>query len=103
MRAQIIAEGTCQHGRTRVELMPHGFPHHGRLVCTACGAFLGWATKPANVERQRLNGYRIAKLAMIEGLTDWELGFIKSIGAQRKLSPKQQGILDELVAQIPGS
>ena len=89
----------CPHTATRTERLPDCHRHHARLMCTICGRFLRWLPRPENVERLRLNGFRIAKLSMKEGLSDWECSFLKSIGGQSKLSPKQQGVLDQLVAK----
>ena len=58
----------------------------------------GGAFVTANVERQKLNGYKLARLGMVDGLSDWERAFIRDISERRKLSPKQQQIIDRLCA-----
>jgi hypothetical protein len=55
--------------------------------------------KPANVERQHTNAFRLAKLGMSDSLTSWEREFVKSVASQRKLSPRQQACLDRLYAE----
>jgi hypothetical protein len=89
------AQTWCEHRNTRIELVANG-PHHAKEICTDCGRLLRWIAKPANTERQQFNSYRIAKLAMADGLNDWEREFLKSIATRPKLSPKQQAKLDEL-------
>ena len=90
------AQGHCQHEETRIAIELPGSVHFAREVCRNCDRVLRWIAKPANVERQRLNGYRIAKLAMSEALNSWERRFISSVAQQRRLSPKQQAKLDQL-------
>jgi hypothetical protein len=52
-----------------------------------------------NVGDRRLsNAFRIAKLAMMPGLTHWERNFVRSISHRTRLSPKQQQIIDRLCA-----
>jgi hypothetical protein len=92
------AQTWCEHANTRVEYLASG-PHHGKEICTDCGHLLRWITKPANVERQHTNAFRIAKLSMSGSLTSWERGFVKSVSQQRKLSPRQQACLDKLYAE----
>jgi hypothetical protein len=89
------AQTWCEHANTRVEYLASG-PHHGKEICTDCGHLLRWITKPANVERQHTNAFRIAKLTMADGLNDWEREFLKSIATRPRLSPKQQATLDQL-------
>jgi hypothetical protein len=55
--------------------------------------------KIETLERANLNFFKVSKLAMRPGLTEWERRFVKSISAQKKLSPKQQAVLDQLVAK----
>jgi len=89
------AQTWCEHSNTRIELLANG-PHHAKEICCDCGQVLRWVAKPETVERQHLNAFRVAKLAMADGLNDWERAFIKSIGQSKKLSPRQQVKLDEL-------
>ena len=85
----------CRHHVTRTERLP-GHVHFAREVCVVCGRFLRWSAKPATLEGQRSNGFRIAKLTMQEGLTPWEREFLRSVAHQPRLSPRQQEILDKL-------
>jgi hypothetical protein len=87
----------CEHANTRVEQLAEG-PHHAKEICSDCGRVLRWIAKPATVERHRLNGIRLARLGMCDRLTHWERNFIRSVSQQRKLSPKQQEIVDRLAA-----
>jgi hypothetical protein len=47
-------------------------------------------------ERQRFNALRLVKLTMHSGLSNWERAFIRDVAQLRKLSPKQQALLDRL-------
>ena len=88
----------CKHGTTRVELMPQGHTHHAREVCATCRRHVRWLPKLGTVERQRLNAFRLARLAMCEGLNPWERNFLRSVSQRRKVSSKQQQIIDRLCA-----
>ena len=90
--------GSCRHEIRRFAIMPQGHTHFAQEVCGLCGRWLRWVPRPANVERQKLNAFRLAKLAMCDGLTNWERGFVASVSKQKKVSPKQQQIIDRLCA-----
>jgi hypothetical protein len=64
--------------------------------CAYCGLHLRWVAKPANVERQTLNSFRIARLSMRPDLSKWEREFLASVAHQPRLSPRQQAVLDDL-------
>jgi hypothetical protein len=87
----------CAHPVTRTERLPDGSPHFARLTCALCNRHLRWLPRPETVERERVNAFRLARLAMCEGLNPWERGFVRSVSQLRKISPRQQQILDELV------
>jgi hypothetical protein len=53
--------------------------------------------KPQTIERRRLNGCRLARLAVCD-LTSWERNFVTDVSQQKKVSRRQQAIIDELVA-----
>jgi hypothetical protein len=89
----------CEHSETRVEILPPGSYHFAKERCTNCDRVLRFLPKPQTIERQHLNAYRIAKLAMCDGLTDWERSFVKSVAQQRRLSPRQQDCLNRLYAE----
>jgi hypothetical protein len=55
--------------------------------------------KPQNVERRTLNSFKLAKLAMVEGLSKWERSFVADISKRRKFSPKQQEVLDTIAGK----
>ena len=94
-----IAQHVCRHDTTRVELMPQGYTHHARVICAVCGRHLRWLPKPGTIERQRLNAFRLARLAMHPGLSDWERRFVGDILKLAKLSPRQQVLVERLCTQ----
>ena len=93
------AQDECEHSDTRVEILPPGSVHFGRELCCNCDRVLRFLPKPATVERQSTNAFRLAKLAMSPALTSWERGFVKSVSQQPKLSPRQQACLDKLYTE----
>jgi hypothetical protein len=93
-----FAQG-CTHPATRTERLPDGSWHYAWLTCVACGRFLRWLPRPETIERERVNAFKLAKLAMCEGLSKWERSFVHHVSQQRKLSPKQQQIIDRLAVQ----
>jgi hypothetical protein len=68
----------------------------GRELCEDCGAFLRWVERPGNTEAQKLRAARIARLAMVETLSEWERGFIKSVAKFKKHSPRQIAVIDRM-------
>jgi hypothetical protein len=92
------AQTRCEHGNTRIERLASG-PHFAKEVCTDCGRVLRFVPKPANIERQRFNALRLAKLSMHPGLSPFERNFLASIAQQKKLSPAQQKVFDDLCAK----
>jgi hypothetical protein len=88
----------CAHNQTTTELLPQGSKHYAKLRCANCGEHLRFLPKPENVERRKLNAYRLAKLQMAPGLNQWERQFIDSLVklGNNKLSPKQQAAFDRL-------
>jgi hypothetical protein len=88
----------CTHTSTTTELMPETSRHYAKLKCAACGSFLKFLPRPENVERRKLNGFRLAKLQMCPGLNSWEREFVQSLIKQcnNKLTPKQQAVFDRL-------
>ena len=91
--------GSCRHEIRRFAIMPQGHTHFAQEVCGLCGRWLRWLPRPANVERQKLNAFRLAKLAMCDNLTSWERRFVASLAKQKKLSPRQLAVLERLVRQ----
>jgi hypothetical protein len=87
---------SCQHTELLTETMPSGHVHFARVKCRSCGRTLKWLAKPATIERQRLNAFRIAQLSMCDGLTAWERRFVQSLAHARKFSPRQLQIFDRL-------
>ena len=88
----------CTHPVTCTERFPGGVPHYSHEVCAMCGRHVRWFPKPQTIERRRLNAFRLAKLAMCSSLSAWERGFVRSVSQQKKVSPKQQAIIDRLSA-----
>lgn len=86
----------CTHSVTVTERLPDGSPHFSKEICIQCGAFVRWLPKPQNVERRTLNSFKLAKLAMVEGLSKWERSFVADISKRRKLSPKQEALVERL-------
>jgi hypothetical protein len=89
----------CKHAATRVELMPQGHTHYAMETCAVCGHFIRWSAKPANVERQNLNGFKLARLGMCNQLNPWERNFVHHVSQQWKLSPRQQVLVARLCTQ----
>lgn len=88
----------CNHEVTRTIPTPD-LPHHGKIICSLCGKFMGWAKKPATIEREQRNAAAIVRLRFDKRLTEWEKEFIASIEGQGpKLSPKQQETLEKIAA-----
>ena len=90
---------SCTHPVTRTERFPGGMPHYSHEVCVACGRHLRWHPKPRNVERRKLLAAYVARLLMVEGLTSWEATFLRSMSKRRRLSPKQEAIVERLCRQ----
>lgn len=87
----------CAHDETKTVILPAVSRHYARLECAKCGAFLKFLPRPENVERRKLNGFKLAKLQMHPGLNDWDRQFIDSLADQgNKLSPKQQAVFDRI-------
>jgi hypothetical protein len=91
----------CSHSSTVVERLPEGSTHYARLLCKDCRTFLRFLPKPENVEKRKLNGYRLAKLQMRDSLNQWERRFVQSLSKAPggKLTPKQQAVFDALYLQ----
>jgi hypothetical protein len=47
---------------------------------------------------QKFSGYRLARLAMCDRLSQWERNFVHDVSRRRKLTHRQQAIVDRLVA-----
>ena len=89
----------CTHKNTVAVREPPGKTHFSKEVCIVCGAFLRWLPRPETLERQRLNAFRLARLAMCNQLSTWERGFVGDVLQCRKLSPQQQEVVAELNAK----
>jgi hypothetical protein len=87
---------TCPHNATVTQQMPPGSVHFAQAKCVNCGQHIRWLPRPENIERRRLDGFRLARLAMCNGLTSWERNFIRDLSQRKKLSPRQKAIIDEL-------
>jgi hypothetical protein len=76
--------------------MPQGHKHYAMETCAICRRFVRWLPKPETVQRQRLNTFRLARLAMRPDLTDWERRFVGDVSKLAKLSPRQQVLVERL-------
>jgi hypothetical protein len=88
----------CAHRSTVTQRLPDAHKHYSKEICISCGAFLRWLPRPENVERQNLNAFKLARLAMCARLSPWECAFVREVSQRRKVSPKQQEIIDRLCA-----
>jgi hypothetical protein len=88
----------CPHTLTVTELSSKGDTHYAKLRCKDCGEFLRFMPRPENVERRKLNGFRLAKLQMCDRLNSFEREFVDSLAkiGNNKFSPKQQAVFDRL-------
>jgi hypothetical protein len=91
-------DATCSHGATVTEQLPETHVHYAQLKCASCGRHIRWLPQPENVERKRLNDFRLAKLAKCDRLTSWERHFVRDVSQRKKVSPRQQAIVDDLAA-----
>ena len=96
------AQDECEHADTRVAIEPPGSLHFAREVCLNCDRVLRWLPKPRTIERRRLHAFTLTKLAMNNLLSPWERSFVQSLLGHRKLSPKQEAILERLAKQYLG-
>jgi hypothetical protein len=94
-----VSAQPCSHPVTRTERFPGGQPHYAHEVCATCGRHVRWFPKPATSERRRLNAFRLARLGMCSTLSPWERHFVRSVSQRKKLSRRQQAVLDRLVTQ----
>jgi hypothetical protein len=92
------AYARCEHSSTRIELCPKTHVHHAAEVCSLCGAWVRWVEKPSSLSRRIRNALRLAWLEECQKLSPWEKGFVRDVMWQRKLSPRQQHVLDRLAA-----
>jgi hypothetical protein len=89
----------CSHSKTHVEVFPAGQKNYGRVVCDNCRKFLCWEPHPKNVALRQRNAVNLRKLLDSGTLTEWERGYCEGITNTPRLSPRQQGVLNELVAK----
>jgi hypothetical protein len=91
--------GFCPHRQTRQEILSPGGKHYGRVSCVDCGRFLCWLPNPRNVEQRQQNAIHVRELLNSNRLTQWEEGFCFGIQNTPRLSPRQQDVLNQLVAK----
>jgi hypothetical protein len=94
-----FAQHVCTHKSTVAVREPPGGIHFAREICAVCGHFIRWSAKPANVKRQKLNGFKLARLGMCDRLNPWERNFVHHVSQQTKLSPRQQVLVARLCTQ----
>jgi hypothetical protein len=95
-RTQSAQAQACEHRATVTKQEPPGATHFSREICLECGAFVRWLPKPSTIERRTLNSFCLARLGMCEGLSDWERRFVRDVSKRRKLSPRQQALVERL-------
>jgi hypothetical protein len=91
--------GTCDHPRTRVEVLPPGNYHYARVVCAICGTQICYKAHPHNAERRKQNAIKIQKLLGSNRLTERERGYCEGIQYNNRLAPSHQALLDQLVSK----
>jgi hypothetical protein len=96
-----VQYAACVDSATVIKRMPEGHTHYAVERCVDCGRHLRWMPRPENVERRRLNAIYLARLALCKTLNGWERNFLCHVSQRRKLSPRQQEIVDELAAKHP--
>jgi hypothetical protein len=94
-----FSQGVCKHEATRTARLPDNHMHYAQLVCALCGRHLRWLPRPENVERRRLTAFKLARLLMCEGLSDWQRRFVVGVSKQPRLSPKQEVLVLRLCLQ----
>jgi hypothetical protein len=93
-----VQYAACVHSATVTKRMPEGHTHYAVRRCADCGAFLRWLPKPETIERRQLNAIKLAKLQMCHGLTAWDRHFVADVSQRKRVSPRQQQIIDRLCA-----
>ena len=86
----------CRHNKTRVERMPQGHQHHAEEICVICGCFLRWVSRAELLERQKAT---LSRLLICPELLDWERALVRDASRGRRLTEKQQAIIDRLIAE----
>jgi hypothetical protein len=98
MNANNVGIG-CLHERTRVEKLPPGHQHWGRVICESCHKQLCWRPFPSNAERRKRNKDNIQKLLDSGLLAEWEKGFCEGVSLNERLHPRLQALLDQMAAK----
>jgi hypothetical protein len=88
----------CGHDTVLVEQLPSNHLHFAREICATCRRPVRWLPRPETLQRRASNAYKLARRSMCSCLNAWERTFVRSVSQQRKLSPKQQEIVDRLSA-----
>ena len=86
----------CRHNKIRVERMPQGHQHHAEEICVTCGCFLRWVSRAELLERQKAT---LSRLLMCPELLDWERALVRDASRGRRLTEKQQAIIERLAAE----
>jgi hypothetical protein len=90
-------QGVCKHEATRTGRLPDNHVHYAQLWCALCGRHLLWLPRPENVER--LTAFKLARLLMCEGLSNWERRFVVGVSKQPRLSLRQEALVLRLCLQ----
>ena len=90
-----FAQG-CTHPVTRTERLSDCHQHYARLRWGVCGRYLRWLPQPETIEGQKLNAFKLAKLAMCDRLNPWERRFVADMSRRNRMSPRQHEIVERL-------
>lgn len=90
----------CEHLEITRERMKSG-PHYEKILCRACGTFLGWGKNPATIQREKDNAEKIARLRNLGGkaFTAVEKEFLGKVAKGEKISPKQQAWFERIYSE----
>jgi hypothetical protein len=71
----------CRHNKIRVERVPQGHQHHAEEICVTCDCSLRWVSRAE--------------------LLDWERALVRDASRGRRLTEKQQAIIERLAWRRP--
>jgi hypothetical protein len=90
----------CGNSRINLVRMHEGCKHWAARRCSLCDCFLGWRPKPENAIKRSQQQELLSRLLESEHLTPWEHKFLQGLKGKRKVSPKQQEVLDRIEAKV---
>lgn len=86
----------CDHRHKAVVPEKRSSVHFAKQICSDCKKFLKWIPKPETLHRRMLNAETLTSLSKRDDLDEWTRHFVRSVSSIKNLTPKQQGILDDL-------